>query len=145
MLVELSASGERLLRPLWGRPAVALTPPVSLALLFLGLQCLFLNYMILVYVPLVYEPPTTFGLLDLWWYSAEHGAGIPAEFSVVNVLLVLYLWVSNRTRSRRWWNSANRFMLVGTAGLFLVAQYALSRLVQVPFARYSLQVIELVP
>lgn len=122
---------------------MALTQPVSLALLFLGLQGLFLNFVILAYVPLTYEPPTYYGLLEIWWHSAEHGSGIPAKISVVNVLLVIYLWVFNRTQRRRWWNRATRFMLIGTAALFLAGQYALYRLVQVPFVRYSLEVIEL--
>lgn len=145
MLFELTVSGERVLRPVWGRRAVSLSLPVNLALLFLGLQCLFLSYVIVVYTPLSYEPPTAFGLLEIWWSSAEHGAGIPAKLATVNVLIVAYLWVFNRGQPEQWWARTHRFMLVGTAGLYLGVQYALLRLLRVQFIEYSVEVIQLGP
>ena len=123
--------------------ASSLTLPVVLGLLFLGLQHLVLNYMVVVFVPRTSEPLLSAGFLELWLRSTEHGAGLPARFGYVNTLFVLYLWVVYRARERRWWARAGTLLLLGLSLLFLASQYALYRISDLPPAPYTIEVIRL--
>lgn len=132
------------MRPKWRQPS-GLTLPATLGLLFLGLQHLFLYYIVIVYMPIGFEPPTMTNLLEIWWQSRQHGRGIPAELAWVNTLFVVYLWLSWRSPPDRWWNRTSPVLMVGLALLYLMSQYALLRLLAVPFANYGVEVIRLTP
>lgn len=121
----------------------ALTLPAALGLLFLGLQHLFLIYIVIAYVPLGFEPPSSTNLVEIWWQTPERGRGIPSGFAWANTLFVVYLWASYRGVADRWWNRASPLLLVGLALLFLASQYALLRLLPVPYADYAIEIIEL--